>query len=107
MKLKSSAKNIFVFFFLMGFSFSIKAQVVEDTSLLKHADPRFLGSHDPCFLPPQDTVFVKSADTVLRIKNFSPYFTLHVDSTLDYHFAINRDPEQYHWYLKNSPVGLR
>lgn len=107
MKLKSSAKNIFVFFFLLGFSFSIKAQVVEDTSLVKQADPRFLGSHDTIFLPPSDTVFVKSPDTVLRIKNFSPYFTLHVDSTLDYHFEINRNPDQYYWYLKNSPVGLR
>lgn len=54
-----------------------------------------------------DSNFVKKEDTVLRIKNFSPYFTLHVDSTLDYHFEINRDPQQYYWYLKNSPVGLR
>jgi hypothetical protein len=50
---------------------------------------------------------VKKEDTVLRIKNFSPYFTLHVDSTLDYHFEINKDPLQYYWYLKNSPVGLK
>ncbi|MEO8412478.1 MAG: hypothetical protein ABI472_02420 [Ginsengibacter sp.] len=54
-----------------------------------------------------DTSIVKKIDTVLRIKNFSPYFTLHVDSTLDYHFEINRDPLQYYWYLKNSPVGLK
>jgi hypothetical protein len=46
-------------------------------------------------------------DTALRIKNFSPYFTLHVDSTLDYHFEINKNPENYYWYLKNSPVGLK
>jgi hypothetical protein len=54
-----------------------------------------------------DTGYVKKEDTVLRIKNFSPYFTLHVDSTLDYHFEINKDPLQYYWYLKNSPVGLK
>jgi hypothetical protein len=54
-----------------------------------------------------DSNFVKKEDTLLRIKNFSPYFTLHVDSTLDYHFEINRDPQQYYWYLKNSPVGLK
>lgn len=54
-----------------------------------------------------DSNFVKKEDTVLRIKNFSPYFTLHVDSTLDYHFEINKEPEQYYWYLKNSPVGLK
>ena len=55
----------------------------------------------------QDTILVKQKDTVLRIKNFSPYFTLHVDSTLDYHFEINKDPKNYYWYLKNSPVGLK
>jgi hypothetical protein len=44
---------------------------------------------------------------MLRIKNFSPYFTLHVDSTLDYQFEINKNPDNYYWYLKNSPVGLR
>jgi hypothetical protein len=55
----------------------------------------------------QDTIIVKQRDTVLRIKNFSPYFTLHVDSTLDYHFEINKDPQNYYWYLKNSPVGLK
>lgn len=55
----------------------------------------------------QDTILVKQRDTVLRIKNFTPYFTLHVDSTLDYHFEINKDPQNYYWYLKNSPVGLK
>jgi hypothetical protein len=54
-----------------------------------------------------DSNFIKKEDTVLRIRNFSPYFTLHVDSTLDYHFEINRDPQLYYWYLKNSPVGLK
>ena len=54
-----------------------------------------------------DSGYVKKEDTLLRIKNFSPYFTLHVDSTLDYHFEINRNPQQYYWYLKNSPVGLK
>ena len=54
----------------------------------------------------EDSV-IKREDTVLRIKNFSPYFTLHVDSTLDYQFEINRDLQNYYWYLKNSPVGLK
>jgi hypothetical protein len=91
MNIKNSAKLILLLSFLLGFSFSIKAQVIEDSILTKHID----------------TVFIKPVDTVLRIKNFSPYFTLHVDSTLDYHFEINKDPEQYYWYLKNSPVGLK
>src|SRR5665647_1289999 len=54
-----------------------------------------------------DTIYIRQQDTVLRIKNFSPYFTLHADSTLDYHFEINKNPEEYYWYLKYSPVGLK
>lgn len=55
----------------------------------------------------EDSIPVRKEDTVLRIKNFTPYFTLHVDSTLEYHFEINKDPEQYYWLLRNSPVGLK
>lgn len=55
----------------------------------------------------EDSIPVKKEDTVLRIKNFTPYFTLHVDSTLEYHFEINKDPQAYYWYLRNSPVGLK
>src|SRR6185437_12961596 len=76
------------------------SQVI-DSSKLTH------NSKDTVFLKPEDTIFVKVVDTVLRIKNFSPYFTLHVDSTLDYQFEINKNPEDYYWYLKNSPVGLK
>jgi hypothetical protein len=46
-------------------------------------------------------------DSVLRIVNLNPYFTLHVDSTLSYQLQINKNPENYFWYLKNSPIGLR
>lgn len=70
-------------------------------------DSSFQNSKDTIYLTPEDTFFIRPVDTVLRIKNFAPYFTLHVDSTLDYHFEVNRDPEEYYWYLKNSPVGLR
>ncbi len=55
----------------------------------------------------EDSLSERKEDTVLRIKNFSPYFTLHVDSTLEYPFEINRDPKQYYWFLRNSPVGLK
>ncbi len=91
MNKKYSAKLTLLFSLFFGFFCSVKAQVIEDSILMKHID----------------TVFVKPVDTMLRIKNFSPYFTLHVDSTLDYHFEINKVPEQYYWYLKNSPVGLK
>lgn len=46
-------------------------------------------------------------DTALRIINLNPYFTLHVDSSLVYQLQINKNPENYFWYLRNSPVGLR
>lgn len=43
----------------------------------------------------------------LRIKNINPIFNLHVDSSLRYQFQINKNNEQYYWFLKNAPVGLR
>lgn len=64
-------------------------------------------SSDSVFMKHIDTVYLKVPDTLLRIKNFSPYFTLHVDSTLEYNFEINKEPNEYYWYLKNSPVGLK
>lgn len=87
--------------FLLGLTLSLvaKSQVIEDSSFMEKVDTVIIQS--------PDTVYLKPADTALRIKNFSPYFTLHVDSTLDYHFILNKDPDQYYWYLKNSPVGLR
>ncbi len=75
---------------LIFFTLSLKAQVPHDTLVATD------------LINP-----VLSFDTTLRIKNFSPYFTLHVDSTLDYQFEINKDPKQYFYFLKNSPVGLR
>ncbi|MCU0404705.1 MAG: hypothetical protein MUE99_09175, partial [Chitinophagaceae bacterium] len=46
-------------------------------------------------------------DTALRILNLTPYFTLHVDSVLNYEFIINRPAKEYYWYLLNSPVGVK
>lgn len=55
----------------------------------------------------QDTLNVYHPDSSLRIINLNPFFTLHVDSALSYPLQINKNPSQYFWYLKNSPVGLR
>lgn len=55
----------------------------------------------------KDTIPVQETDTSLRIINFNPFFTLHVDSTLNYQFDINKPKQGYFWYLKNSPVGLK
>ncbi len=65
-------------------------------------------SQDPLLPVPTlvDTV-KKTEDSILRIRNLNPYFTLHVDSTLNYHLEINKEPSNYYWYLKNSPVGLK
>lgn len=76
------------------------AQQTGDSNYIKH-------NGDTVYLKMQDTVYLKTPDTVLRIKNFTPYFTLHVDSTLHYQFEINKDPVDYYWYLKNPPVGLK
>lgn len=54
---------------------------------------------------PVDTVI--NADTVLRIVDLNPYFTLHVDSSFNYQLHINKNPDNYFWYLRNAPVGLR
>jgi len=65
-------------------------------------------SQDPLFhVPAINDTTKKTEDSILRIRNLNPYFTLHVDSTLNYHLEINKDPSHYYWFLKNSPVGLR
>ena len=52
-------------------------------------------------------VALPTADSTLRIINLNPTFSLHVDSSLSYQLAINKDETKYYWYLKNSPVGLK
>src|ERR1700748_76056 len=66
-------------------------------------------SQDPTLhttIPSADSLKI-SQDTVFRIRNLNPYFTLHVDSTLNYKLEINKDPSKYFWFLKNSPIGLK
>ncbi|HEV3222763.1 MAG TPA: hypothetical protein VGZ90_07790 [Puia sp.] len=46
-------------------------------------------------------------DTVLRIRNLSPFFTLHVDSMMSYSLEVNKNPTNYYWYLRNSPLGIK
>jgi hypothetical protein len=55
----------------------------------------------------EDSARVYHIDSTLRIIDLNPYFTLHVDSTLQYQLQINRESGQYFWYVKNAPVGLR
>src|SRR5690606_10375051 len=46
-------------------------------------------------------------DSTLRIINLNPFFTIHVDSVLQYDLKINRTPDMYYWYIKSSPIGVR
>jgi hypothetical protein len=57
----------------------------------------------------QDTALnlQQSQDTLLRIRNLSPFFTVHVDSMLNYGLEINKNPSNYYWYLRNSPLGIK
>jgi hypothetical protein len=59
------------------------------------------------FASAQDSLQAYHPDSSLRIVNVNPFFTLHVDSMLSYQLQINKNPEDYFWYLRNSPVGLR
>lgn len=85
------------FFTLDGFG-QDSTRTRTDSNAIKHSDT----VHHPA--PPPTPV---SVDTVLRIKNLNPYFTLHVDSTLQYALEINKDQTDYYWYLRNSPIGVR
>ena len=60
-------------------------------------------------LPGSDSIPVQidTPEASLRIKNLNPYFSLHVDSTLNYKLEINKDESKFYWFLRNSPVGLR
>ncbi|MBL7734339.1 MAG: hypothetical protein JNL51_02685 [Chitinophagaceae bacterium] len=87
---------------LTGVSLNTMAQV--PTEAEAHKDSVSFDSLHP------DTMqlpIIIPQDTVLRIKNLNPYFTLHVDSVLQYPLEINKNPSDYYWFLRNSPVGLR
>jgi hypothetical protein len=66
-------------------------------------------SQNPAFhIPMQIADSVKkSDDSLLRIRNLNPYFTLHVDSTLNYQLELNRDAGKYFFFMKNAPVGIK
>jgi hypothetical protein len=54
-----------------------------------------------------DSMAVFHPDSSLRIINLNPFFSIHVDSSLSYQLQINKNEENYFWYLRNAPVGLR
>ena len=58
-------------------------------------------------LPSQAVLPPSVMDTTLRITNLNPYFTVHVDSILSYDLNINKKEENFFWYLKQAPVGVK
>lgn len=84
-----------VIFALVAFKFSSAQEIIKDTTL-----PKKDSLNNP--LPQQ-----KDVDSTLRIMNLSPFFSLQADSILTYDFKINRSSEDYFWYIKSAPVGLR
>lgn len=90
-------KKISPFLIVLFIAFSAHSQ---DTSQVYRTDTSQVFRTDT-------TITEFHVDTVLRIVNLNPYFTVHVDSTLSYPLEINKNPSNYFWYLKNSPIGLR
>jgi len=39
--------------------------------------------------------------------NLSPFFSIQADSVLTYDFKINKPLDNYFWYIKSAPVGLK
>ena len=80
-------KNIIFFLLALAINFTVLAQdkIVDTTAISE----------------------VVNLDSVLRITNLNPFFTIHVDSILNYELNINKDAKQYYWYLKKAPVGLK
>lgn len=97
--------------FLLGLfaviSLSARAQTSDTIPLQARMDTNVIRDTLPVYLPGDTIPVVVPEDTVLRIKNLSPFFTLHVDSVLQYQLEINKDPKNYYWFLRNAPVGLR
>ena len=67
----------------------------------------FIAAVTTCGAQEWDSTAIFHPDSSLRIINLNPYFTVHVDSSLNYQLQINKNADNYFWYLKNSPVGLR
>ena len=94
---KNRLLRILTILFLACLSYGISAQEKKIDTLLNTKDT----------IPVIPTVVIDPADMVLRIININPYFTIHVDSILNYDLKINKDPQNYFWYLKQAPVGVQ
>jgi hypothetical protein len=88
-------RALFISIFLSA-TFTVgNAQVNQQDTLVKVIDTLIT-------LPP-----VVNPDSILRIINLNPYFTVQVDSVLMYDLQINKPTENYYWFMKNAPVGVK
>jgi len=86
---------LFSFLMILGLLFG-NAQETTTDSLKKAVDT--------LVLPPTAAPF---QDSILRIINLNPYFTVQVDSVLMYDLQINKPAENFYWFMKNAPVGVK
>jgi hypothetical protein len=86
----------FSIFLIIGF-LAGKAQENQQDTLIKAIDTLITPTHPSASNP----------DSILRIINLNPYFTVQVDSVLMYDLQINKPTENYYWYMKNAPVGVK
>jgi hypothetical protein len=86
---------LFSFLLILGILFGNAQETTTDT--LKKAV-------DTLVLPPTAAPF---QDSVLRIINLNPYFTVQVDSVLMYDLQINKPAENFYWFMKNAPIGVK
>lgn len=95
-QIKFSLKRLlFSFLLILGILFGNAQETTTDT--LKKAV-------DTLVLPPTAAPF---QDSILRIINLNPYFTVQVDSVLMYDLQINKPAENFYWFMKNAPVGVK
>jgi len=95
-QIKFSLKRLlFSFLLILGILFGNAQETTTDT--LKKAV-------DTLVLPPTAAPF---QDSILRIINLNPYFTVQVDSVLMYDLQINKPAENFYWFMKNAPIGVK
>jgi hypothetical protein len=85
-----------VIILLVAFTFSSAQEINKDTTLPKKDS-----------LPNLVSIQQQEADSALRIMNLSPFFSIQADSVLTYDFKINKPLDNYFWYIKSAPVGLK
>lgn len=88
-------RALFFLFFYVAFAMKGMAQETHQDTLVKAIDTLVTPAPPP------------NPDSILRIINLNPYFTVQVDSVLMYDLQINKPSENYYWFMKNAPVGVK